>query len=182
LTTAEFKFQQPFDFRPIATFWFGTNHLPHTRDFSDALFRRAILIEFPRVFQEHERDPNLTKKLQQELPGILNFALDGLDELFTDGRFSVPESSVELAEGWRLEADQAHQFIDECCERDKYAEVEVAELYAEYREWAKNSGISRIVQKKTFGTRLERLGFKRSRTKLARLITGVRIAVRQPLS
>jgi len=78
MTTAEIKFKDPFDFRPIATHWFGTNHLPHTRDFSDALFRRAILVEFPRTFSESERDVNLTKHLMNELSGILNFALDGL--------------------------------------------------------------------------------------------------------
>lgn len=41
LMTAEYKFVAPFDFRPFCTCWFGTNHMPHTRDFSEALFRRV---------------------------------------------------------------------------------------------------------------------------------------------
>jgi len=46
MTTAEHKHKDPFDFTPYAKHWFGTNHLPHTRDFSDALFRRAIVLAF----------------------------------------------------------------------------------------------------------------------------------------
>ena len=33
LTTAEHKNKDPFDFQPFSTCWFGTNHMPHTRDF-----------------------------------------------------------------------------------------------------------------------------------------------------
>jgi putative DNA primase/helicase len=70
LITAEHKNKPPFDFSPFATCWFGTNHMPHTRDFSDALFRRALILTFNRVFAEHERDPKLKEKLIAELEGI----------------------------------------------------------------------------------------------------------------
>ncbi|MDA3895501.1 MAG: phage/plasmid primase, P4 family, partial [Desulfobacteraceae bacterium] len=74
LITAEHKFKTPFDFIVFCTLIFATNHMPHTRDFSDALFRRAIVITFNRVFQEYEQDKHLAKKLKSELPGILNLA------------------------------------------------------------------------------------------------------------
>jgi putative DNA primase/helicase len=38
--TVEHKMQAPFDFKPFCTLWIGTNHIPTTRDFSDAIFRR----------------------------------------------------------------------------------------------------------------------------------------------
>jgi P4 family phage/plasmid primase-like protien len=81
LTTAEMKFKDPFDFKPFATHWFGTNHLPRTRDFSDALFRRAILLSFNKRFEGDHRDVNLSQKLLAELPGIFNIALSGLARL-----------------------------------------------------------------------------------------------------
>ncbi|MCB9973989.1 MAG: hypothetical protein H6854_05490 [Rhodospirillales bacterium] len=46
VTTVENKFERAFNFKPYCTCWFGTNHMPHTRDFSEALFRRALVIPF----------------------------------------------------------------------------------------------------------------------------------------
>src|SRR5690606_24879426 len=76
--TVEAKFKDPFTIRPFATCWFGTNHMPHTRDFSDALFRRALVVQFSEAFKPElgNCDPNLKNKLLDELPGILNMALD----------------------------------------------------------------------------------------------------------
>lgn len=178
LTTAEQKFQSPFDFRPIATHWFGTNHLPHSRDFSDALFRRAILIDFPRVFAEHERDSKLTAKLLEELSGVLNLALEGLSELIETGQFAIPPSSAELAKGWRLSIDQAHQFVEECCHPSPHAVVEISALYVKYKNWANESGISRVLSKKAFSNRLMRLGYTLGRTSTSRFVRGLSITYR----
>jgi putative DNA primase/helicase len=82
LTTAEHKNKPPFDFKPFCKCWFGTNHMPHTRDFSAALFRRALIIEYNRVFSEGEQDRQLIDKLQAETSGILNMALKLLPEQF----------------------------------------------------------------------------------------------------
>jgi len=35
--TVEFKYKAAFEFRPYSTIVIATNHLPHTRDFSDAI-------------------------------------------------------------------------------------------------------------------------------------------------
>ena len=76
-TTAEHKLKPPFDFYPICTCWFGTNHMPHTRDFSEGMFRRAIILPFNRTFTAAEQDKKLKDKLRAELPGILNLGLEG---------------------------------------------------------------------------------------------------------
>jgi len=72
--TVEHKYQHPFNMRPYSTCWFGTNHMPSTSDFSEALFRRAVIVTFNRTFQPHEQNPNLKDGLENELSGILNLA------------------------------------------------------------------------------------------------------------
>ena len=42
------------------------------------LFRCALIIPFNRVFKEHEQDKRLKQKLIDELPGILNLALEAM--------------------------------------------------------------------------------------------------------
>jgi len=90
--TVEHKHRDPFVMRPFATCWFGTNHVPHTRDFSDALFRRAVVLQFNRTFAPHEQDPMLKTKLLAELPGILNLTLNAYARALVGG-FTHPVSS-----------------------------------------------------------------------------------------
>ncbi|WP_152206503.1 phage/plasmid primase, P4 family [Marinobacter changyiensis] len=162
-TTAEQKHRDPFDFVPFATQWFGTNHFPHTRDFSQALFRRALVLTFNREFCEADRDVGLAARLREELPGILNFALAGLARLYRFEAFTMPESSREAARAWRMEADQISQFVEETCDTGPDMESETGVIYQAYRSWATSAGIQRKVSHKSFTTRLEARGLKRSR-------------------
>ena len=61
--TVAHKYKDPFVLRPYSTCWFGTNHMPRTSDFSDALFRRAVIITFNRTFQQNEQNTNLLQPL-----------------------------------------------------------------------------------------------------------------------
>lgn len=116
VTTAEHKFKDPFDFHPVTTFWFGTNHMPHTRDTSDAIFRRAIVLSFNRKFEGENCDPLLKEKLLAELPGILNLALEAIAGVLLRKSFTVSESCEMQKAKWRNDADQAGQFVEEVCE------------------------------------------------------------------
>lgn len=111
LTTAEHKHKPPFDFTPFATCWFGTNHMPHSRDFSDALFRRAIVLTFNNKFEGDRCDEGLKGKLVAELPGILNLALEGLADVYRNG-FIEPSSCLAAKAEWRLQCDQVGRFIE----------------------------------------------------------------------
>lgn len=163
LTTADKKFKEPFDFYPIATHWYGTNHLPNTRDFSEAFFRRALVIEFPNKFYGDKRDPELASKLLGELPGILNFALEGLASLLEAKEFATPDSSRELAEAWRLDADQVAQFAREKLQPANGAFLAIDQIYERYRTWADGSGIRMQLGKNRFSERLKDLGYQRAK-------------------
>jgi putative DNA primase/helicase len=172
--TVEHKHQDPFVMRPFATCWFGTNHMPHTRDFSEALFRRATILTFNRVFAPNEQDPLLKDKLEGELPGILTLALNAYAAALMCG-FTTTRSSEAAKNEWRLEADQVAMFVDEACERDQNAQTSVGELYRAYRAWASDGGIGRTVSKKSMRDRLTRLGFGSHRDGRARRVTGLRL-------
>ena len=175
-TTVENKFKNPFVMRPFATCWFGTNHMPSTRDFSDALFRRALVIPFNNVFKPElgNCDPQLKDKLVTELPGILNMALRAYQRALEQG-FTMPVSCLKARDEWRLEADQVAQFVDERCERDPFGSMPVGDLYNACQRWADSAGIQKKVSVKSFRDRMEKLGFGNKRTKSARLVTGIRL-------
>ena len=171
-TTVEHKFRNPFVMQPYCTCWFGTNHMPHTRDFSEALFRRALILTFNRVFTADEQDPRLWDTLKTELPGILNLALDAYCDAVGSG-FTEPATSAMAKQEWRLEADQVAQFVDDICVRHAGRDETIGVLYQAYDDWADNMGISKKVGQKEFRQRLNRLGFGERRTSEARWATGI---------
>jgi putative DNA primase/helicase len=173
LTTAEHKLKPPFDFHPFATCWFGTNHMPHTRDFSQALFRRALILTFNRVFAEHEQDKHLKDKLKAELPGILNIALEAVAGVFKRGGFTSPPSSEEAKQEWRMESDQAAQFVEDCCEWMPHESETSANLYKKYTEWALEAGIRRTLSRKSFTQRIVRLGGQVMKGRMGNSIAGI---------
>ena len=176
LTTADHKFKDPFDFRPYCTCWFGTNHMPSTRDFSEALFRRAIIIPFNRKFAEHEQDKHLKEKLREELPGILNMALEAVAGVFERGEFTKTASCEEAKAEWRLECDQVAQFAEDRCEFGPEYRVTSEDLYDAYRQWTIEAGIRHILNRKNFTTRMVRLGAQCARgTKGVRYLAGVKL-------
>jgi putative DNA primase/helicase len=174
MTTAEHKHKDPFDFIPYAKHWFGTNHLPHTRDFSDALFRRAIILTFNNKFEGANCDVHLAEKLKVELPGILNMALAGLQRLIERKEFTKCISSSEIARKWRMEADQVAQFVEDDCDKGTGLRCISGLLYLRYKDWADRAGIKRTLNRNNFTTRLERLGFTTGRgTGGTRMIDGI---------
>jgi putative DNA primase/helicase len=176
LTTVENKFGDPFDLRPFSTCWFGTNHLPHTRDFSDALFRRALVVPFNRQFRPGlgNCDPRLKDKLVAELPGILRMALNAYAAALA-GEFTMPASCAEAGKMWRLEADQVALFVEERCVTDPKGREPFMGLFKNYQEWASRNGIKQTVGSKTFRDRLTTLGYGKARGHKARLVTGLRL-------
>ncbi len=141
LTTAEHKHRPPFDFHPFATCWFATNHLPHSRDFSEAMFRRAIVLTFNRRFDGERCDPRLFKKLRGEPPGILNLALNAVRGVIIRGTFAEASSSIAAKREWQLQCDQAAQYFEERCQRVAGERVPSSDLYADYRAWGSEQGV-----------------------------------------
>ena len=174
LTTVENKYQDPFEIKPFATCWFGTNHMPHTKDFSDALFRRALVVKFNNTFKPElgNCDPLLKEKLLSELQGILTLSLNSYAEAVAKG-FTVPESSKIARQEWRKEADQAVQFIDECTENNEYGVVSKRELFKCYQWWAEENGIKKTLSQKGLRERLIRLEYQEDRDKKNRYFKGL---------
>jgi P4 family phage/plasmid primase-like protien len=175
LTTAEHKFRPPFSFSPYATCWFGTNHMPRTRDFSDALFRRACVITFNNKFEGSRRDPLLKEKLLAELPGVLRLALDGLARVIARGHFTEPGSMLEAGLEWRQEADQVSQFIDDCCHVGA-GETPKKTVYDNYKAWTLDNGITRTLSQRSFTNRVRQIrGVGEKKSGSVRSYTGLTV-------
>jgi phage/plasmid-associated DNA primase len=148
--------------------------MPHTRDFSDALFRRAKILTFNRKFEGDDRDPLLKQKLVEELPGILNMALKAVAGVLTTGKFAEPSSMVDAVGAWAIEADTVKQFVIECCELCH--EVPMKTLYGTYQAWCRDVGINKPLKQRTFSNRLRLSGISDRKSGSVRYYVGISIA------
>ena len=111
-----------------------TNLLPGLFDEGGALASRFLIAEH-RVSFFGKEDPALTDRLLGELPGILNWSLEGLRRLRERGYFIQPARAEEAM--LRLEAISSplKGFLRAKCVLDPHAWVEKDVLYASYQTW-----------------------------------------------
>jgi P4 family phage/plasmid primase-like protien len=105
------KFREPISAKPTAKIMIATNQLPRFNDRTQAIWRRILLVPFPKVIEDEQQIKDLADQLKRELPGIFNWALDGLDKLNKAGRFIEPQENKELLEEYRRDSDPARAFL-----------------------------------------------------------------------
>lgn len=70
-----------------------TNNIPSFKDPSGAILRRFLMIHLRAQFLGDKKDPHLKDKLTKEMPGIINWAMDGLHRLEQQGNFTTPNTA-----------------------------------------------------------------------------------------
>lgn len=89
----ERKQQAGFMFKPIATHWFSSNHLPRSRDSSQGFVRRWLVLEFKRIVPDSEKITNYAEVLvAEEREAIAAWAVQGLKRLRENRGYTLPES------------------------------------------------------------------------------------------
>jgi putative DNA primase/helicase len=130
-----------------------TNELPRFTDSSGALASRFIVLMLQKSFYGRE-NPALTEELCEELPGIFNWALDGLQKLRTRGRFEQPQSSQDAIQELEDLASPIGAFIRDCCTLGPGETAEVDALYRLYKQWCEETG-RRASNRQVFGRDLK---------------------------
>lgn len=91
------------------------NSVPNMFDDSGATANRWIPLAFDKSFLGSE-DVGLENRLATELNGIANWALIGLKRLIANGRFTMPQSSINELENIKGLSSPLTAFISDCFE------------------------------------------------------------------
>ena len=102
------------EFPPTWKIWLAANDKPKVAQQDKATWRRIKLIPFDVTIPDEEVDADLSNKLLAELPGILNWAIEGCLEWQAHG-LQEPEEVRRTTEAYREESDLLGQFIKDCC-------------------------------------------------------------------
>lgn len=171
--TARFLFKEFFDFKPQFKIWLAANHKPGVRGSDHGIWRRIRLVPFTVTIPEPERDPRLTQKLAEELPGILAWAVRGCLEWREHG-LGVPEEVRAATASYRDEMDLFGGFLEDGCVTEDGAWITAKDLYAAYQRWCEANG-EKPRSQKALSMGLRERGFENFRTKKARCWRGIRL-------
>jgi len=133
LLSAPRKFKTRVQFINYAKMIFSCNELPYTHDITEAFFNRWIILDFPFTFLPQKeideledrknirlRDPNIIDKIssKEEMEGLLNWAIEGLERLRKEKRFSYSPSTKNTKEKWMRKSNSCMAFIMDCIEEE----------------------------------------------------------------
>lgn len=164
---ARFMRQDFFTYAPRFKIWISGNHKPEVRGSDEGIWRRLKLVPFTRTLTPDRKILDYEEVLKQELPGILNWALDGLADWLQLGGLGEPEAVRTATREYRDEEDSIGLWLAERAElgaRD--AAVDNGRLYESYRWWCHANGVQDVRSNVALGRELAARGLERDSRKV----------------
>ena len=167
---AKRKYLRDLNFTNYAKMVFSANELPKIYDTTDGFWTKWILIEFPFKFIQKEQfnllnekdkenhkiiDIDIIEKIStpEELSGLLNYALDGLDRILKQKDFSYSKSTGEVKDLWIRKSDSFTAFCYDHIEEQLDSIIlkdDLRKMFYKYRKKHKNlPGVSDVAIKIT---------------------------------
>lgn len=143
LVTGRHPTHRPITFSNEAAHLFMSNHLISTKDQSEAFYARWKIFEFPnsRLRSGLPLDENLAQRIiDNELPGIAYWALEGAARLLKNGKLSASSAHDRLMAKWRRTSNSLEEFIAEECVLFADSHYRRSDLYKHYAEWCSENG------------------------------------------
>jgi putative DNA primase/helicase len=161
-----------------------SNGLQRLVDASAAIVGRFLVLRMTVSWLGRE-DIGLLDRLLGELPGILNWSLEGLRWLVANGKFTADPDAVETVEQMTGLASPMRNYVEEnCTVGGKELATAMKALYYDHCTWRKSNGHA-VIASNTFGVAL-RAAFPHITTKTCRRPDGsffkayVGIRLKQP--
>lgn len=136
--TANRKNQSYIEFKNRCILIFGANALPTISDYREfeAFIARIIIFPFANSKPRDEWDNKLLDKLKKDIPGIINFALEGLALLKEDNfTFHESESMLECKKSYNGSVDSFTMFINKYIVKspgDRVASADISKAYKQF--------------------------------------------------
>lgn len=149
-------------FEPMGKLWLSLNFDPEIAHDNEAMWRRLRVVPFLRSFTGKDRDNDLEAKLTAELPGILNWLIEGARMYARNGLgdcAKVHDATAKLRE----RSDTVLSWFRACCVKRDTVNIQGAtEVYKSYVGHTRADNRSPLPMPK-FNGGLQRLGGQRVR-------------------
>lgn len=140
---AEYKFGNQFTFTNYAKLIFACNKIPQVKDIDDeAYFGRWIVITFKNVIKiiNPYKNEKIIKN-ENEMSGILNWALQGLDRVMTNLKYSYDKSDTDIKEKMVMSNDSIAQFVITQLTEQTNQWISRDDMYEKYCEYTSQNDL-----------------------------------------
>lgn len=161
------KFKDPFTAVLTTKFIVVANQPLNLSDDSLGLQERIIPVKFTKSYVSNPKkgstnmlkaDPKLEDKLEIELPGIVNWCLEGLHRLEENNwDFTMPASVEETRREYCYSANTVDEFVENCIELEQDGKILRTTLYENFKCWISKHNVpaQEYLQKKRFYQKFE---------------------------
>jgi putative DNA primase/helicase len=156
--SCRFLHREFFSYRPTFKLVLFGNYKPNIRGRDYGVWRRIHLLNFKVTITDQECDPDLEKKLNSELPGILSWAVKGCLDWQQHG-LNPPQAVKAAVDEYRKTEDVIQAWIDECCDTGLQYVGRSRELLESFMSFSNWRGLS----SNRFGRMLNEKGFEKSK-------------------
>lgn len=140
-----------------AKFMGSSNHLPKVFEKGDAFDMRLLGFPFLSQVPEDQRNIHLFDELKAELPGILNWAIEGRVRLLNRGRFVESQPMLDMKRKIKENSNLIVQWFKETKDSlDQGRKFEtLKDMYASFKDFCEDEGVKNIPIKSKFRENLE---------------------------
>ena len=138
--TCRHLYKDEMTYQPKFLLLLATNYKPRFGGQDPGLWRRVILVPFPRYFTPEERDIYLTETLLTEAEGILAWIVEGAIDWYRNG-LDEPLVIKQSATDYKETSDDLAGFCDFIVVPHPHGRIKGSELYELYRDWCLREGV-----------------------------------------
>jgi putative DNA primase/helicase len=145
---------EPFILTDYAKLIFNCNELPKDVEHTNAFFRRFLIMGFDVTIADDKQDKQLANKIiDNELSGVFNWILKGLDRILKQKNFSKCEAVENSRSDYEKQSDSVKMFMEDLNYNVSTDYTPITELYIEYTRYCIDDGFHKV-NKSNFMKRL----------------------------
>lgn len=175
--SARFLYANEFTYRFTSKIIVTTNYEPRITGTDRGIWRRIVVLPFDLGLAEKDIDRLLARKLENELPSILGWLIQGAMEYYEHGLSDIPQCSLNMIKEYQEESDEVQIWLDEnTYESDDTDCISASQLYEDFLKWTIRENQPKLSQ--TIWGKNMRKKFKKARINHSTVYYGVRLGVK----
>lgn len=158
--SGQHKGRDIFNFRPMCTHWFASNHTPKTSDSSEGFNRRWLILEFNKPVAPEKRKLGIGDIIvAEEREAIAAWAVLAMERLIEKREYTLPDSHKQLIREIAQENNSVRFFIEESPKLRVSTSGRISEtkLFSEYWSFCFGPGNAKPVTSKAFRNAMREL-------------------------
>ena len=118
---------------------FAGNEKPK-QNLDNGFFRRMLVLTFDTEIQDDRKIRNLSDRFADEMSGIFALAMEGLDRLIVQGKFTKSKRMLGEIEEYKNEVNPVRTFIKEAIREDNFSYIPTAYLCQVFKQYTIDKG------------------------------------------